>query len=363
MASSATSPQSIRTVLKNLKTIRRMAFDIGQSVVKIAYTATVAKKRTTQEKKVCQNSDLLSLSIYGGTFQLVNDSKHALRLYCIQVRLDDFEAVLDYIAENGCIATKKATFASTSSTHHVEQMIVEKLGLELHKVKEMDCLVRGTNFLMRNIEAESFTYDHHNETCRYHFETIRPSMICPYLLVNVGTGVSVFKVDGDGQYERVGGSSLGGGCFFGLGNLLTSEMPLDLDEMMRMAEDGDHRQFDILVSDIYGGKFTNLGLSGDLIAGSFGKCARKHLADNLKTCPDFNKNVMRSLLLMISNSIGQFAFLYAQREKTNRIYFDGFLIRNHAIIMRTISFAIEFWSEVGLCHCIIHPRFIFTCYS
>ncbi|EPB80597.1 putative pantothenate kinase [Ancylostoma ceylanicum] len=233
----------------------------------------------------------------------------------------------------------------------------------------MDCLVRGTNFLIRNIEAESFTYDHHNEKCRYNFETIRPSVICPYLLVNVGTGVSVFRVDSDGRYERIGGSSLGGGCFFGLGNLLTSEV--DLDEMMRMAEDGDHRQFDILVSDIYGGKyafsfpffflfcfynivhvlsqtqfrFANLGLSGDLIAGSFGKCARKSLADELKNCPDFKKNVMRSLLLMISNSIGQFAFLYAQREKTNRIYFDGFLIRNHAIIMRTISFAIEFWSE------------------
>lgn len=101
-----------------------------------------------------------------------------------------------------------------------------------------------------------------------------------------------------------------------------------------MAEDGDHRQFDILVSDIYGGKyaasftfsslcfafmipclssevrfrFANLGLSGDLIAGSFGKCARKSLADELKNCPDFKKNVMRSLLLMISNSIGQVRF-------------------------------------------------------
>ncbi|EYC19298.1 hypothetical protein Y032_0024g1002 [Ancylostoma ceylanicum] len=325
MASSASSPQSIRTVLKNLKTIKRIAFDIGQSVVKIAYTATVAKKKTTPDKK------------------LIHDAKYALHLYCIQVRLEDFEAVLDYIAENGHIATNKATFASTSSTHHLEQMIVDKLGLEVHKVKEMDCLVRGTNFLIRNIEAESFTYDHHNEKCRYNFETIRPSVICPYLLVNVGTGVSVFRVDSDGRYERIGGSSLGGGCFFGLGNLLTSEV--DLDEMMRMAEDGDHRQFDILVSDIYGGKFANLGLSGDLIAGSFGKCARKSLADELKNCPDFKKNVMRSLLLMISNSIGQFAFLYAQREKTNRIYFDGFLIRNHAIIMRTISFAIEFWSE------------------
>ncbi|VDK49965.1 unnamed protein product [Cylicostephanus goldi] len=75
--------------------------------------------------------------------------------------------------------------------------------------------------------------------------------------------------------------------------------------MMRMAEEGDHRQFDILVADIYGGKYTNLGLSGDLIAGSFGKCARKCLADDLKNRPDYKNNVMRSLLLMISNSIGQ----------------------------------------------------------
>ncbi|VDO58490.1 unnamed protein product [Haemonchus placei] len=263
-----------------------------------------------------------------GGIKLINDAKFALRLYCIQVRLEDFEDVLDYIAENGNIATNKASFANFSS---------------LYKMKEMDCLVRGTNFLLRNIEAESFTYDHHHEQCRYHFETIRPSVICPYLLVNVGTGVSVFRVDSDDKYERVGGSSLGGGCFFGLGNLLTAEV--DLNEMMRMAEDGDHRQFDILVSDIYGGKFANLGLSGDLIAGSFGKCAQKSLADELKKCPEFKKNVMRSLLLMISNSIGQFAFMYAQREKTNRIYFDGFLVRNHAIIMRTISFAVAFWSE------------------
>ncbi|VDM55118.1 unnamed protein product [Angiostrongylus costaricensis] len=207
----------------------------------------------------------------------------------------------------------------------------------------MDCLVRGTNFLLRNIEAESFTYDHHNDKCRYHFETIRPSVICPYLLVNVGTGVSVFRVDSDDKYERVGGSSLGGGCFFGLANLLTSEV--ELDEMMRMAEDGDHRQFDLLVSDIYGGNPSNLGLGGDLIAASFGKCAKKSVADELRKYPDFKMNVTRSLLLMISNSIGQFAFMYGQREKTNRIYFDGFLIRNHAIIMRTISFAVEFWSE------------------
>lgn len=35
----------------------------------------------------------------------------------------------------------------------------------------------------------------------------------PYLLVNIGSGVSVLKVTGDKSYERVSGSSLGGGVF------------------------------------------------------------------------------------------------------------------------------------------------------
>ncbi|KJH47560.1 putative pantothenate kinase [Dictyocaulus viviparus] len=309
-------PQSIEKVLKNSKSIKRIAFDIGQSVVKIAYTATVARKKTTLDKK------------------LIDDEKVALRLYCIQVRLEDIETVLDFIAEFSSIFhytlvddvdsysirppcvlfLLRNVYCSDAISGHITCVTWQnfltlnyfKNSFSLYKVEEMDCLVRGTNFLLRNIEAESFTYDHHNDKCRYLFETIRPSAICPYLLVNVGT---------------------------------------DLDEMMRMAEDGDHRQFDLLVSDIYGQKPSNLNLDGDLIAGSFGKCARKSLADELKKCPNFKKNVMRSLLLMISNSIGQFAFMYGQREKTTRIYFNGFLIRNHAIIMRTISFAVEFWSK------------------
>lgn len=38
-----------------------------------------------------------------------------------------------------------------------------------------------------------------------------------------------------------------------------------------MAEEGDHRNVDMLVSDIYGGDYSGMGLPGDLIACSFGK--------------------------------------------------------------------------------------------
>ena len=60
----------------------------------------------------------------------------------------------------------------------------------------------------------------------------------PYLLVNIGSGVSLLKVEGDGQYERVSGSSLGGGTFWGLCRLLTRCK--GFDEMLELSMRGDN---------------------------------------------------------------------------------------------------------------------------
>lgn len=45
------------------------------------------------------------------------------------------------------------------------------------------------------------------------------------------------------------------------------------DELLQLAEIGDHRNVDMLVKDIYGKDYTMQGLSGDLLASSFGKVA------------------------------------------------------------------------------------------
>lgn len=47
------------------------------------------------------------------------------------------------------------------------------------------------------------------------------------------------------MFQRVGGSSMGGGAFIGLGNLLTNAQ--SFDELLLMAEKGDHRKCDTLV--------------------------------------------------------------------------------------------------------------------
>ena len=56
--------------------------------------------------------------------------------------------------------------------------------------------------------------------------------------MNIGSGVSLLKVEGDGQYERVSGSNLGGGTFWGLCRLLTRCK--GFDEMLELSMRGDN---------------------------------------------------------------------------------------------------------------------------
>ena len=39
----------------------------------------------------------------------------------------------------------------------------------------------------------------------------------PYLLVNIGSGVSIICIKNETEWERVGGTAMGGGTFWGLG--------------------------------------------------------------------------------------------------------------------------------------------------
>jgi type II pantothenate kinase len=64
------------------------------------------------------------------------------------------------------------------------------------------------------------------------------SDLFPYLLVNIGSGVSIVKVDGEGQYERISGSSVGGGTFWGLSRLLTGLH--NFDDMLAMSAKGNN---------------------------------------------------------------------------------------------------------------------------
>ena len=65
----------------------------------------------------------------------------------------------------------------------------------------------------------------------------------PYLLVVIGTGVSVIRVDGPRKHERISGSTIGGGTYWGLCRLLTDVE--DFESVLDLAEKGDPSKVDM----------------------------------------------------------------------------------------------------------------------
>jgi len=152
--------------------------------------------------------------------------------------------------------------------------------------------------------------------------------------------VSILKVTGEDSYERISGTSLGGGTLWGLLSLITEAKTYD--EMLLLSKSGDNKNVDMLVGDIYGGDYSKIGLKSTTIASSFGKVFQQRPQSRKNFRPE---DISRSLLYMVSNNIGQIAYLNASAHGVQRIYFGGCFIRGHPITMNTLSFAIDFWSK------------------
>ncbi|KAJ3367719.1 Pantothenate kinase 4 [Kappamyces sp. JEL0680] len=237
------------------------------------------------------------------------------------------------LVERGEGDSKVRIKATGGGSHKFYDLFVEKLGALIQKEDEMECLITGLNFLVRQIEYEVFTYDERRPDAMQFEES--SSEIFPYMLVNIGSGVSIIKVTSNETYERISGTSLGGGTLWGLLGLLTDAR--DYDEML------DNANVDMLVGDIYGGDYSKIGLKSTTIASSFGKVIKVPPEERKKRFRQ--QDIALSLLYLVSNNIGQIAYLNAQAHGIQRIYFSGFYISGHAITMNTLSYAISFWSK------------------
>jgi len=326
-------PATMDVALRNIKDAKIFAMDIGGSLTKIAYYSTLPLKKIVYDSKENTEKEEEDDAVYEVT--------EGARLHFIKFETKHIEATLNYIQE--CLIGTQPQIIDNMITvtgggaYKYAEMIEERLGLTISKADEMECMIRGCNFLLRNITDESFIY-RKSESPAYTFQN--PKDMFPYLLVTIGSGCSILKVVSNEKFERIGGTATGGGTFWGLGRLLTSAK--DFDELLSLAEQGDHRNVDMLVKDIYGCDYSALGLPGDLIASSFGKAI--HLAqDKVKNLSE--ADIARSLLYIISNDIGQIACLYALLHKVKRIYFGGFFLRHRPVSLHTISYSINYWSK------------------
>lgn len=220
-----------------------------------------------------------------------------------------------------------------------EPMIRERLGFTVHKVDEMQMAIAGLNFLTHYAKREVFSYSWRTHEQTFHDAASLGGSIYPYLLVNIGSGVSILRCTSRDHFERVSGTSLGGGMFWGLCKLLTGVT--SFEQVKHLSSIGDNSKVDLLVGDIYGSAYSKIGLGANVIASSFGKIASLDLTNKTFTDAD----IIRSLLFMTANNIAQIAYLNAQRYKVARVFFCGNFINRNPYIWDRLSYAMDFWSE------------------
>jgi len=156
----------------------------------------------------------------------------------------------------------------------------------------------------------------------------------PYLLVNIGSGVSIVRVEDGQNFKRISGSSIGGGTFWALAQVLTGVN--SFAEIVSMSDSGDNKNIDLLVGDIYGGDYKEINLPSYVIAANLGKMVSNK---------NLNKNdIIKSLLYMVADNITQIAYLNCTKD-IKHILFTGSFLNAGPCLWKKISFGTEFWSQ------------------
>lgn len=134
--------------------------------------------------------------------------------------------------------------ATGGGAHRFYELLGEALQVAVHREDEMACLIEGLKFITLIPDEVYYFSDEliHSVSHPSQAQLERPSPDppkyavtfvqhpvpqLPCLLVNIGSGVSIVKVDEDGSFERVSGTSLGGGTLWGLLSLLTPATTFD----------------------------------------------------------------------------------------------------------------------------------------
>ncbi|UXI19914.1 hypothetical protein NH340_JMT05857 [Sarcoptes scabiei] len=324
--------------------------DIGGTLVKLVYfepTDVPDEPKTDESETLKQIRHYLKCnSSYGKTG--IRDIHLQMDNCCINGRIGTLHFIRFPTAEMPIFLnlTKSKGIASMASTicatgggaFKFETDFREQFDLQFHKFDELDSLIHGIHYIEASNPNECYYFANAqtpSQAVKCPFDFSRPY---PFLVVNIGSGVSILAVYSPGSYRRVSGSSLGGGTFLGLCSLLTGCETFE--DAIKLAAKGDSTKVDKSVRDIYGGDYSKFRLSADTVASSFGQMCSKERRQSVS-----KEDLARATLVTITNNIGSIAKMSAISEKIDRIVFVGNFLRVNEISLKLLAYAMDYWSE------------------
>jgi type II pantothenate kinase len=322
-----------------------IGLDIGGSLCKVVFYEPlddVSKSRYENEIEFLRQS--LKYGSSGVRDANLSFAWGQGRFHFVYFETRKFEGALEMLKSHNLLKNEKVLLATGGGAQKYADLIQKELGCELAKGDELSCLLIGVNFTLQNLPEEAYYLDDLNDAItspRIHYDISKEGTF-PYILVNVGSGVSILLVKDDRHFKRVSGTPIGGGTFLGLCKIIAGCSTFE--EALDLAQRGNPKNVDMTVGDIYGGDYTAFGLKADTTACCFGKCLMRETEELLSSgmAPE---DVARSILNMVSVNIAQLAYLCAMRHNVTRIVFAGNFLRNNPLAMGALSFSINYWSQ------------------
>ncbi|GIX65243.1 fumble protein [Babesia caballi] len=311
---------------------RRIAFDIGGTLIKLAYC--------------CESSDCDALYTIYWAQRAVHDTVRCLERHCqvdllsgcslgrnlrrlapAMIRLgkstvirfqkfpvDSLSSVLNDLTANKVVAGGTVINLTGGGAYKFAHVFEERLPhCEFRKIPEMACVVTGTE-AMHGVNSCFASYDLRNG----HAEPTTAKKSYPYLTVNIGSGISILKVSSETSFERVTGTSLGGGTMHGLTNIL---LGLNGHDELPMLYDNGTNCMDTFIPEASESRPPPYGL----------KASRE--------------NAARSTSDMISYNIGLIAFLVAKTHGVKRVIFTGSYTVNAPMTMDVAAAGVAYMAQ------------------
>ncbi|KPP79075.1 pantothenate kinase 2, mitochondrial-like [Scleropages formosus] len=327
--------------------------DIGGTLVKLVYfepkDITAEEEQEEVENLKSIRKYLTSNVAYGSTG--IRDVHLELKeltlcgrtgnLHFIRFPTQDMHAFLQMVRQKHFSSLHTTLCATGGGAYKFEPDFRMMANLQLLKLDELDCLVRGILYIdsvKSNGPSECYYFENPSDPEHCIQKPYRLENPYPLLLVNIGSGVSILAVYSEDNYRRVTGTSLGGGTFLGLCCLLTGCSTFE--EALDMASRGESTRVDKLVRDIYGGDYERFCLPGWAVASSFGNMMCKAKQESVS-----KEDLARATLVTITNNIGSITRMCALNENIERVVFVGNFLRVNTLSMKLLAYAMEYWSK------------------
>jgi len=310
-----------------LKSGNHFALDIGGSLAKVVYYCS------------CSNSEM------------VEKCRLEDKLYMVSYTTDKLDDCLVFIQNQmqGTITRKHDVVKVTGVGCMKHKKEIEKkleVSLDLDS-SEMTEAVRGLEFLWSYLPQEKLLHQNPGPPDLNYKCPITESGLLPCLLVNLGSAMTIVKVDENGHCQGiVGGSTRGGLTFLGMGALLTKAK--SFKELVALAEKGDHRNVDILLKDTAGETYNNL--PSDTMVSSFGKAASLLEKDNRENVFR-EEDIANSILRQLTSDLAETVVLIAKVHNISKVCFCGSFISDNQIVMRLLDEVVKAsapWLQMNL---------------